>query len=165
MTLLVLLLGIPIVEIVVAAWVAGQIGVGWMLLALLALTLLGLFLLPRVGVHGIRRVQQATERGERPGAELVNGGLLMVAALLLILPGFVTGVLGLLLLVPPIRHGVARWWGKRFRGRVEVIHASTGPRGGVVIDAASSEAASSEAASPGAKPAAPPSNPPELERR
>ena len=50
-----------------------------MLLLLLGLTLLGLFLLPRVGLSGIRRVQLATERGERPGPELVNGGLLMVA--------------------------------------------------------------------------------------
>ena len=143
MTVLVLLLGIPIVEIVVAAWVAGQIGVGWMLLALLGLTLLGLFLLPRVGLHGIRRVQQATERGERPGRELVDGGLLMVAALLLILPGFVTGLVGLLLLVPPLRHVVGRSWSKRFDAQVQVVHATAR---GSVIDASSSESATAPGA-------------------
>ena len=98
---LVLLLGIPIVEIVVAVWVAGLIGVGWMLLLLLGLTLLGLFLLPKVGLGGLRRLQVVTQQGERPGPELVNSGLLMVAALLLIIPGFVTAAVGLAAARPP----------------------------------------------------------------
>ena len=137
---LVLLIGIPVVEIVVAVWVAGLIGVGWMLLLLVGLTLLGLFLLPKVGLGGLRRLQVVAQRGERPGPELVNSGLLMVAALLLIIPGFVTAAVGLLLLIPPVRHGLGRWWGRRFTGSVQVIHAGMGPSDGVVIDTSSSEA-------------------------
>jgi UPF0716 protein FxsA len=141
MTLLVLLIGLPILEIVVAAWVASVIGFWWMVLALVGLSALGLFLLPKVGLSSIRRVQVALRNGERPAPPLVNGGLMMVAALMLLLPGFVTGVCGLLLLIPPIRHGVARYWMRRFGIRYTVIHST--PGGGLtaedVIDADSSE--------------------------
>ncbi len=136
MTVLVALLAALLAEIVVAVWVAQAIGFGWMALALVGLTALGVYLLPRVGSQGIRRVRQAVANGEQPGRELVNGGLLMVAAVLLIIPGFVTGAMGLVLLVPPVRHVVAGWWGRRMGTKVQVIQASYG---GSVIDTSASD--------------------------
>jgi UPF0716 protein FxsA len=101
-------------------------------------------------MSSIRRVQQALAVGEKPGPELVNGGLLLVAAVLLIIPGFVSGAIGLLLLVPPVRHAVGRWWSRRLGGRVRVIRSSYG---GTVIDTSSDN---------GTQP--PPPAPPELDQ-
>jgi UPF0716 protein FxsA len=134
---LVALLASLLVELVVAVWVAQAFGFGWMVLALVGLTALGLFLLPRVGLQGIRRVQQAVAAGEQPGRSMVDGGLLLVAAVLLIIPGFVTGVMGLALLVPPVRHAVAAFWSRRLGLRVQVLKASYG---GSVIDTSATDA-------------------------
>jgi len=53
------------------------------------------------GVWG--RTRRTLERGEMPAAEMVDGGLLVAAGAMLIVPGFVTDIIGLLLLVPPVR--------------------------------------------------------------
>ncbi len=105
---LILLLAVPIIEIIVAVWVADLVGFGWMALALVGLSLLGLLLLPRVGMSSYRRVRESVARGEQPGAQIVGGLLLLLAAVLLLVPGFVTGAIGLLLLVPPVRRAAAR---------------------------------------------------------
>jgi UPF0716 protein FxsA len=149
-TVLLVLLASLLVEIAVAVWVAQLIGFWWMALALVGLSLLGLFLLPKVGMQGIRRVQEAAAKGEQPGRQLVDGGLLMVAALLLLIPGFVTGAMGLVLLVPPVRHGVAGWWSRRIGAKVRVIQATyggtiittNGGGSGSVIDTSATDVAS-----------------------
>jgi len=139
MAVLVALLAALLVEIVVAVWVAQLIGFWWMAFALVGLSVLGFVLLPRVGLQALRRVQDSVARGEKPGRELVDGGMKLVAATLLLIPGFVTGAIGLLLLVPFVRHGVARWWGRRINAKVEVIRASYG---GAVIDTSATEGTS-----------------------
>ena len=105
---------VPIVEISVFVWVAAMIGVLPALAALLGLSLLGVWLVKREGVGVLRRMQSTVNRGEVPTAEMVDGALLAGAGLLCVVPGFVTGVVGLLLVVPPVRALVrgrllARW--------------------------------------------------------
>ena len=150
MAVLVALLAALLVEIVVAVWVAQLVGFWWMALALVGLSALGFFLVPRVGLQAMRRVQESVAKGEQPGRELVDGGMKLVAAILLLIPGFVTGAMGLLLLIPPVRHSVARWWGRRINAKVQVIRASYG---GAVIDTSATE---------GSSPAPPPAERPEL---
>lgn len=100
---LVLLIGIPILEIFVAVQVAHLIGGGLTLLLLVAMSFLGWRLLRRQGARTWREVRQALNEGRSPGRQASDGALILVGAALLTLPGFVTGAIGLLFLLPPIR--------------------------------------------------------------
>ena len=57
----------------------------------------------------LRRTLEAVSEGRPPVAQVLDGLFLMTAGGLLLMPGLITDVLALLLLVPPIRHAVARW--------------------------------------------------------
>jgi UPF0716 protein FxsA len=94
---------VPIVELYVLVSVAGVIGLLPALAALLAVSFLGVWLVKREGLSVLRRMQESLNRGEIPAAEMVDGGLLVAAGTMCVVPGFVTDALGLLLIVPPVR--------------------------------------------------------------
>jgi UPF0716 protein FxsA len=112
--LLVLLVAWPVSELYVTALVADQLGWGSTLVLLLALSVLGLIVLraatrrTRRGLESLRpQSLDPTRPGGasalRSGAAAADTSLLFLAGVLLLVPGFVTGALGLLLLVPPVR--------------------------------------------------------------
>jgi UPF0716 protein FxsA len=107
---------LAIAEIVLFLTVAHAIGGGWAVLLLLAFTVTGLALLRREGIRGWRRFQAAAVEGRPPGSDVSNSLVGLGGALLLALPGFITSVAGLLLLLPPGR-GFARRGIERFAGR------------------------------------------------
>lgn len=103
------LLALPLVEIVVAVLVARAIGAGWTLGALLALTVAGLLVLrrtARAAVQALRPPVVGPDGAPGGGASSARGADLALetaGGVLLVLPGLVTGVLGLLLVLPPTR--------------------------------------------------------------
>lgn len=101
------LIATAVAEVVAFAVVARAIGPGWTLLALVATSVLGAWLVRREGVRGWRRFRTALNEGRAPGNEASDGLLGLVGALLLLLPGFVSDAAGLVLLAPPVR-SVAR---------------------------------------------------------
>jgi UPF0716 protein FxsA len=125
MLALLLLIAVPILELWVFVQVANAIGFWWALLALATLSIGGAWLTKLAGVGVLGRLRQRVAAGESPDRELADGVLLLVAGLLLLVPGFVTGVIGLLLLLPPVRALVRPLVGRR-RGstRVRVITAT-----------------------------------------
>lgn len=94
---------VPLVELYVLVLVAGAIG--WLpaLALMLAVSFLGVWLVKREGLGVLRRTQDTLARGEMPANEVIDGGLLVVAGVLCVLPGFVTAAMGLLLILPPVR--------------------------------------------------------------
>jgi UPF0716 protein FxsA len=58
-----------------------------------------------------------------PAGALLDGFLILIAAVLLITPGVITDVIGILLLVPPVRAGVKRALFSELRGQVQVKSA------------------------------------------
>ncbi|HEU4426070.1 MAG TPA: FxsA family protein [Pilimelia sp.] len=92
-----------VVEIVVFVLVARWLGLPAAVLLFLITTVLGVLLLRREGVRAWRRFRAAAEAGRPPGTQATDGLVGLVGALLLVLPGFVTDVVGLLLLFPPVR--------------------------------------------------------------
>jgi UPF0716 protein FxsA len=124
---------VPLVEIYVFVVVAGAIGVLPAIAVLMACSLLGLWLVKREGLGVLRRMQATVNRGEVPAAELVDGALLAFAGAMCLIPGFVTDALGLLLVLPPVRHLarnlLIRRWTKRgtFPGAGRFV-------GGAVVD-------------------------------
>ena len=101
------LLLLAMAEIATFVAVVHAIGVFWALLIVLGATIGGLALLRREGVKGWRAFRAAVESGRPPGAQVSNSLVGLLGALLLAVPGFITGVAGLLLVLPGLR-GLAR---------------------------------------------------------
>ncbi len=101
--LFVLFIVVPIIELVVIIQVGQAIG-GWNTIGLLILVGAGgAWLAKREGLGVYRRFRRQVEAGVVPGKELADGFMIMLAGALLLTPGFVTDVLALLLLMPPVR--------------------------------------------------------------
>jgi UPF0716 protein FxsA len=92
-----------LVEILAFVGVWHLIGFGLAFLLLLVVSGLGAFLLRREGTRAWRRFREVSEAGERPGPHLARAVVGLGAAILIALPGFVSGLVGLVLLVPPVR--------------------------------------------------------------
>lgn len=69
---------------------------------------IGAFVIAQQSGGAFRQALEAAGRGETPHAAVLDGMFLMLAGVLLLVPGVITDVMGLLLLVPPVRHWVAR---------------------------------------------------------
>lgn len=101
--LVVLFVVMPIAELAVLIQVSRGIGLGNTIFLLIAVSVVGTWLCKREGLGVLRRIQASLERRELPARELVDGFLILLAGALLIAPGFISDVLGVLLLLPPTR--------------------------------------------------------------
>jgi UPF0716 protein FxsA len=90
-------------ELVVYVLVAQWIGVGWTILATLATSALGWALLARQGTRARADLRERARTRRSPGAELGNAGLVAAGGLLMVLPGFLSDLIGLLCLLPATR--------------------------------------------------------------
>ena len=136
------MLVLPFVEIAVMVWVADAIGFLNMVGLLLVVSVAGVFVVKFQGTGAWRKIQAELQMGHVPGTALVDGGLILLAGVLLVIPGFVTDVVGLLLLLPTARHLLRGWLNRRFRIRVAVASDGTSGsrrRGGDVIDVQGSD--------------------------
>ncbi|WP_448192147.1 FxsA family protein [Azospirillum sp. sgz301742] len=140
---LVLLLLLPILEIAVMIEVGGWIGAGPTLLLIVLSGIVGSLLLRHQGLATLRRAQESLDRGEPPVGAVFEGFCVVVGAILLIIPGFLTDIVGILLLVPFLRDALGRWLLDRMRAsgsmRVWTNRTEAGPSGtarttGEVID-------------------------------
>ncbi|MGM0576268.1 MAG: FxsA family protein [Myxococcota bacterium] len=110
---------VPVLELTVLIEVGGLIG-AWPTIGLCILTgFVGAGLARTQGADVVRRMQDVSRRGGIPAKELLDGVLILVAGVVLLTPGFVTDVAGILLLLPPtralVRHAVAG----QLKGRVQ----------------------------------------------
>ena len=98
----------PLIELGVVIAVAGWIGVLPAIAALIAMSAVGVWLVKREGLGVMRRTRESMNRGEAPGGEMIDAAMLSVAGFLCIVPGFISGTIGLLLLIGPLRRPVGR---------------------------------------------------------
>jgi UPF0716 protein FxsA len=121
----VLFIVLPLVEIYVAVQVAHLIGAWETILLLAALSVAGIYLTKFAGFGVISRVRRQLAAGQMPTNELIDGAIVLTGGLLLVVPGFVTGVAGLLLLFPPTRVLARNFTKRRFVGRITYVDGST----------------------------------------
>ena len=109
---------LALIEIVGFILVASWIGVGWTILLTLATSVLGWVLLARQGVRALAELRERARSRRPAGRELGDAGLIAVGGLLMVLPGFVGDVIGLLCLLPITRppHAGRAWPGWRSPG-------------------------------------------------
>ena len=109
LALIVIFIVVPLAELYVILRVADDV-LGWPLtLALLvADSLLGSWLLRSQGRAVWNRFNEAMRAGRVPHSEVIDGVLIIFGGAFLITPGFLTDIIGLILLIPPTRAGVRR---------------------------------------------------------
>ncbi len=117
---------VPLLELYVLIQVGQVIGALPTIAVLVVVSLLGAALLRREGARTWRAFRDATARGRVPAREVADGALVLLAGALLLTPGFVSDVVGLLLLVPPVRAVLRRalttWAARQLLGGGQVLH-------------------------------------------
>ena len=105
--LLFALLALPFLELAVFVTVAAAIGFGWALILVFAGSLAGLLIVRHAGGGHIARIRVALGEGSFTALQADSrGGLILLAGILLLIPGFITDIAALLLLVAPLRRAV-----------------------------------------------------------
>jgi len=118
LVLFVLFIVVPIVELAVLIQVGQVIGPWWTIAVLVLVSAVGAWLVKREGLKAWRRFRTALDEARLPTREVVDGALLLFAGALLLTPGFLTDILGLLLAVPPTRAVINRVIRSRIRWSV-----------------------------------------------
>jgi UPF0716 protein FxsA len=116
--LFVLFILVPIAELYVIIQVGQEIGALWTIALLIADSILGAMLLRSQSRAAWRRFNEQLAAGRPPGREVADGAMIIFGGALLLTPGFLTDILGLLLLLPPTRAVLRRWIVRRAVGRV-----------------------------------------------
>ena len=119
--LVILFVGVPFAELYVLIQVGHAIGVLNTLGLLLLVSIVGAWLAKREGIGVIRRMQEALNAGRVPATELVDGFLILLAAALMLTPGFLTDIVAIFLLLPPVRALLRRELRRRFVRRIEIL--------------------------------------------
>ena len=98
--LLVAMVALPFLEIYLIVQVGQLIGVWWTLAILVGEALLGAWLMRREGTRAWKALNEAFASGKMPTGELADTALILVGGVLLVMPGFITDVFGLIFLLP-----------------------------------------------------------------
>jgi UPF0716 protein FxsA len=125
--LVVLFIVVPIAELAVLIQIGELIGIWWTIALLVADAIIGSMLVRSQGRVVWRRFNDAIRAGRAPAREVMDGALLLFGGALLLTPGFLSDILGAILLVPPTRALVRAILVRRYAGRM-VASMTTGPR-------------------------------------
>jgi len=104
--LLLLFLLIPLAELLVIIQVGQAVGALNTVALLVLVSAVGAWLVKREGIGVWRRFRRQVEAGVVPGREIADGVMILFAGALMMTPGFLTDILGVLLLLPPVRAAV-----------------------------------------------------------
>ena len=115
----------PIAEIYVLLSAGSTFGVLPVVLACIATAVIGGVIMRIQGFQALQSAQQDLNAGKAPVEAAVDGVFLLAATPFLMTPGFITDGIGFLMLIPPVRRGVARFALARLKraaeeGRVKV---------------------------------------------
>ena len=102
-TLFLLIIGIPVIEIYLFIKIGSQIGAFSTIFLIFLTAFMGIIYARYEGFNTLKSGMSQLVKNEMPIYEIISGAALAFAALLLILPGFATDILGLLIIFPPTR--------------------------------------------------------------
>jgi UPF0716 protein FxsA len=122
--LVALFIAVPIAELAVIIQVGQAIGVWWTIGILVADSVLGSLLMRSQGRAVWRRFNAALQSGRAPAREVADGVLVIFGGALLLTPGFLTDIFGLLLLLPPTRAVIRRVFLRQAMRRITVTMAT-----------------------------------------
>ena len=114
-SLIILIIGIPLIEIYLLIKVGGIIGAFNTIFLIFFTAITGVFFARLAGLSAIRSGFNQIIKNEIPIYEMISGAALAFAAILLILPGFATDILGFLLIFPPTRKIFIQKFSKNYK--------------------------------------------------
>lgn len=125
--LILVMVAVPLLELALLIKLGQLIGF-WATIAIIFLTAgIGIAILNTQGLAAFRRAMDSVSQGKPPVEPALDGFMLMMAGGLLLAPGLITDVAGLLLLIPPLRRAVAKWGLKKMMATGS-IHVGTWQR-------------------------------------
>lgn len=113
-----LAVALPFLEIAGFVWLGGKLGVVLTLIWVIGAMIAGLALLRRTGLQAVGRLRVALAEGREPGHSIIDAACFAAAAMLLIIPGFVSDALAVILMLPATRHWLLRRTATHFETRV-----------------------------------------------
>lgn len=116
--LFLLFLLVPVIEIYLLLKVGSLMGAMPTVAVLLAISLVGAWLVRHQGFIVLQRIQMELAQGRLPASELMDGALILVGGVLLLTPGFFTDFLGIFFIFPPSRNLIKRLLGQWLQRRL-----------------------------------------------
>ncbi len=113
-TLILTIILIPLIEIYLFIEIGGQIGAGYTILFILLTAVIGLYFAKLEGINTIRSGMNQLTNNQMPIYEMISGAALAFAAVLLIIPGFATDIVGFLLIIPFTRNLLFKFITKKY---------------------------------------------------
>jgi len=107
---LILVIGLPVSEIYFLIEVGSIFGALPTIGMILFTAIAGIALIRIQGLQTVQKMQLSMQQGQVPAIELIEGVMLFIAALMLLIPGFLTDAVGFILLIPPLRTSLAKYW-------------------------------------------------------
>jgi UPF0716 protein FxsA len=105
---------IPVLEIYLLIKLGTFLGALNTVIIVILTGITGAFLAKLEGLHTMTKVREGLNRGEMPAEEMLDALLILVAGIVLLTPGFLTDLAGLLILIPQTRVLFKRWLRKKF---------------------------------------------------
>mgnify|MGYP003108927368 CR=1 FL=1 len=128
------LIGIPLIEIFVFVQVGSEIGALNTIIITIVTAIVGVALIRMQGLDVLMRAQTTLNKRESPVNEIFEGFLLAIGGLFLLIPGFVTDAIGLLLLIPPLRRLFAGYMARHSKIVTAGFHGRNAQSRDTVID-------------------------------
>ena len=120
---------LPLIELYFIVQVGQELGIIPTVALLILISAVGSALVKREGIKAFRRFVAAAQSGEKLTKEIANGVCILAAGVFLLAPGFISDLLGIVLLLPPVRLFIVRIAARRVHGTTTVIRAThSGPR-------------------------------------
>ena len=116
-TILLLLISIPLIEIYLFIKIGSYIGAFNTVSLILTTAIVGIIYARYEGFNTLRSGMSQLIKNEIPIYEIISGAALTFAALLLILPGFATDLMGLILIFPPTRKLILKNFSKKYTSK------------------------------------------------
>ena len=116
-TIFLLIISIPIIEIYLLIKIGSEIGAITTILLIFSTAIIGVYYAKYEGLNTLKSGFQQLSKNETPAYEVISGAALAFAALLLIIPGFATDILGFLLVFPPSRNLIFKIFSKKLKNK------------------------------------------------
>lgn len=115
MPLFLILIVVPLIELMLLIQVGGMIGTGWTFVLIIATAFIGAKLVRQQGLQTWSNIQQEMAQGQLPAQSLFDGICILISGVMLITPGLITDVIGLLLMIPAFRAISYRQFGSKIK--------------------------------------------------
>lgn len=114
-----LLVAVPLIELGIIIWASSYIS-GWSIIGMIILTgFIGATLAKQQGIEALRRAQVSLQNGELPSEIFIDGIAILLGGFALLMPGFLTDIFGLVLLIPLTRRIFKKWLKAIFQNMIK----------------------------------------------